>query len=276
MTKSRGGIHHATSQTITAPNINITKLGIVSRDYRHTYENGYRDFGHVLPDVLNMLDDQGCDAVLFSLFSIVKRESYDTMINLNGLENIRAVFLEEFQDGEPRERGRYVVYHRTKQGWREYEFYQTFATITGMSRAAIASFVEDEVLKRILGNCFVLLCGETNGVKYSPDEKTVKDTFGLRAAIPEQASIILNPIHDRMTRFEMKLKKKFLSENHRWVISVWNKGKEDKNGKVKDGSSPAWTVFHNGKEMAIDTIENKHGLEVGILGFEGDDYENFG
>lgn len=269
MTKSRGGIQHATIQTIAAPIVNITKLGIVSRDYRHTYENGYRDFSHEFPHVLHLLDDRGCDAVLFSLFSIVKRESYDPMLNSNGLENIKAVFLEEFQDGDPRERGRYVVYHRTKQGWREYAFYQAFATITGMNKAAIASFVEHEVPKRILGNCVVLLCGETNGVKYSPGDKIVKDAFDLRAAIPEQANIILNPIHDRMTRFEMKLKRKFLSDNHRWVVSVWNKGKEDKNGRLKDGSSPAWTVFYNGKEMAVETIENELGLEIGILGFEG-------
>ena len=268
MTKSRGGSQQVKSGKIDAPCLDITKLGIVSRDYRHIYENGFRDFSHVLPGVLNLLDGRGCDAVLFSLFSIVKRESYDPMLDLNGLQNIKAVFLEEFQDGEPRERCRYLVYHQTKQGWREYVFYQVFATITSIGKTAIASFIKDEMPKRMLGNSFVLLCGETNGVKYSPMEKIVKDTFGLRAAIPKQANIILNPIHDRMTRFEMKLKRKFLSENHRWVVSVWNKGKKDKNGKTKDGSKPAWTVFHNGVEIAVEPIENELGVEIGILDFQ--------
>lgn len=37
--------------------------------------------------------------------------------------------------------------------------------------------------------------------------------------------IILNPVHDKMTRFEMKLKRRFLPKNNRLVISVWNKEK---------------------------------------------------
>ena len=66
----------------------------------------------------------------------------------------------------------------------------------------------------------------------------------------------------------MKLKRQFLSENGRWVISVWNKGKKDKNGKVRDGFNPAWTVFHNGKEKKVDLIPNQLGVEIGILDFK--------
>lgn len=180
---------------------------------------------------------------------------------------IKAVFLEEFQDREPRQHGRYVIYHLTKQGWRDYEFSQAFGSLTDMTRIAITSFVNNEIPRRILGNCCVLLCGETNGVKYAPKRKRVEDTFALRAAIPQRASIILNPVHDRMRRFEMKLKRQFLSENGRWVVSVWNKGKEDKNGKVRDGSSPAWTVFYNGKEMETDPTGNNLNVEMSILYF---------
>ncbi|PIU55320.1 MAG: hypothetical protein COS89_07690 [Deltaproteobacteria bacterium CG07_land_8_20_14_0_80_38_7] len=68
-----------------------------------------------------------------------------------------------------------------------------------------------------------------------------------------------------MTRFEMKLKRQFLSENKRWVISVWNKGKQDKNGKVKDGPDPAWTVFYNGNEKKVSSIQNNLNLEIGVL-----------
>ena len=109
-----------------------------------------------------------------------------------------------------------------------------------------------------------MLCGESNGVKYSRDSKAVHDDFRLRKSIPEQAKIILNPVHDRMTRFEMNLKREFLSKNDRWVISVWNKGKVDKNGKVKDGKRPAWTIFYDGKEKAVESIP-EFGVEIGIL-----------
>lgn len=131
-------------------------------------------------------------------------------------------------------------------------------------------FVKNEIPKRIIGNSCVLLCGEINGVKYSQTYKKVQDTFGLRTAIKD-TNIILNPSHDRMTRFEMKLKRQFLSaqflseEPGRWVVSIWNKGRKDKNGRVRDGKKPAWIVFHNGEEMKVETIRNNLGVEIGIL-----------
>lgn len=267
MTKNTSGAKHVKTQRGDAPRLDIPKIGIVSRDYREKFANGYKDFSHALPNVLKLLDDKGCDAVLFSLYSIVLRELYDPRAAFTNLGHIRAIFLEEFQDGKCRKAGRYIVYHRTSKGWTEYEFSQVFGTITEMSRQDIDDFVKKEMPKRILGNCCVLLCGETNGVKYSPKDKKVQDEFKLRAAIPSNVNIILNPIHDRMTRFEMKRKRQFLSENGRWVISVWNKGKKDKNGKTRDGFSPAWTVFHDGNEKDVVAISNQLGVEIGILDF---------
>lgn len=199
------------------------------------------------------------------MFSIIPRESYDLRDGFKNLKNIKAIFLEEFQDGRNREAGRYVVYYRASSEWKEYQFCQVFGTITGKPKRDIDDFVKNKIPKRILGNSCVLLCGETNGVKYSKKDKKIHDNFKLRATIPKNVNIVLNPIHDRMTRFEMKLKKQFLSENGRWVISVWNKGKQDKNGKVKDGNGPAWTVFHNGKEKELERMPNDIGIEVGIL-----------
>jgi hypothetical protein len=270
MTKARGvTIQSSTGSPKSKPNLDICKIGIVTRNYQEEYSNGYRDFSHTLPQLLSQLDDQGCDTVLFSLYSIVPRESFDLRTAFNGIENIKAIFLEEFQDGKTRRAGRYVAYYRTTSGWNEYGFYQVFGTLTGMTQQAIEDFVTNEIPKRILGNCCVLLCGETNGVKYSKEDKKIHDTYGLRMAIPSNANVVLNPIHDRMTRFEMKLKRQFLSENNRWVISVWNKGKQDKNGKTKDGNGPAWTVFHNGNEIDAPKIQNVYGVEIGVLNIKG-------
>jgi len=260
-----------------APKLNIKKIGIVSRDYRCKFPNGRRDFSYALPEVLKLLDDKGCDAAILSLFSIIPQKSRGlrkVLIRLR-LKGIRAIFLEEFQDRpnkrpqkKQRKSKRYVVYHRSNGRWLEYEFHQQFGSITDYPHSKILSFVSDHMPKRILGNCCVLLCGESNVVKYSPKDKKVHDPFGIRAVIPQKTNIILNPVHDRMTRFEMKLKRGFLSTRGRWVISVWNKGKEDKNGNVKDGSGPAWTVFHNGVSNDVDLIPNPFGIEIGILHFK--------
>lgn len=251
------------------PSLDICRIGIVTRDYRIKFPNGYRDFSHTLPKLIKRLDDEGCDTVLFSLFSIIPRKRYDCRTALIDLNNIKTILLEEFQDGGTRKAGRYVIYYRAESEWKEYEFYQAFGTVTGMRQEEIDNFVKHEIPKRIMGNCCVLLCGETNGVKYSKKDKKINDTFKLRKAIPPNVTVILNPIHDRMTRFELKLKRKFLSQNNRWVISVWNKGKQDKNGKTKDGSSPAWTVFHNGREIDAPKIQTEYGVEIGVLNIGG-------
>lgn len=247
------------------PHLSIGKIGIVSRDYQIKYPNGYRDFSHSFLQTLKLLDDEGCDTVLFSLFSIIARKKYDCRAALSGLKTVKAVFVEEFQDGGNRKPGQYVIYHRSSSEWKEYNLGQVFGSITGLSQQKIQHFVQDEMPKRILGNGCVLLCGETNGVKYSKFDKEIHDTFQILKSIPDNVNVILNPVHDRMTRFEMKLKRQFLSNNNRWVISVWNKGKQDKNGKTKDGNKPAWTVFYNGIELNVASFQNDLGVEIGIL-----------
>jgi hypothetical protein len=247
------------------PSLKIKKLGIVSRDYRYKFSNGYRDFSSSLPNVLKMLDDKKCDAVLFSLYSIVPREGVNIYTAFANLINIKSIFVEEFNDGNPREVKRFVVFHNDSIKWEEYELHQKFATLTGMDEKDTFNFVATEMPKRVLGNCVVLLCGESNGVKYSKSDKSIHDTYGLAGAIPKEVNIVLNPVHDRMTRFEMNLKREFLSRNNRWVISVWNKGKQDKNGRIKDGFDAAWTVYNNGERKIVEPISNNFNLEIGIL-----------
>jgi hypothetical protein len=49
------------------------------------------------------------------------------------------------------------------------------------------------------------------------------------------------------------------------VISVWNKGKSFSGGKRRDGKKPAWQVFCDGKEVEIAPIQNRLGVEIGIV-----------
>jgi len=246
------------------PCLHVEKIGLVTRDYNFEFEKGSQDFSYPFNKVLEFFDEKGCDAVLFSLYTldIDLKSKYGSIFK--ELKNIKAIFIEEYsgtnQDWKPK---RYVVYHNHDgKGWEKYDFHQQFGRLQEMKD----NFVSEELPKRCMGNICVLLCGETNGVKYSKSTKRVGDDFDLRKSIPSDVNIILNPIHDRMTRFEMKLKRQYLSKkNKRWVVSVWNKGKQDKNGKIRDAKGPAWNIFYNGKERVVEGIENKLNLEMGIV-----------
>lgn len=254
---------------IQAPNLNIKRLGVVSRDYNWKFENGFRDFSHSFGPTLEILDRKGCDAVVFSSFSIIPRRQFSSITFLKKLKNIKAIFLEEFDDYPRRQHSRkvkrYVLLHCSEGQWVTYPLDQKFGSLTGLDKEFVPNFVRDELPKRIMGKCGLLLCGETNGVKYFRDGRMVLDIFGLRQALPPKVNVILNPVHDRMTRFEMRLKRQFLSENGRWVVSVWNKGKVDKAGRIRDGRHPAWTVFFDGKEVSITPIPNDLHVDIGVL-----------
>lgn len=262
-----------TTNTERAPHLKVAKIGIVSRDYCHKYGSGFRDFSEAFSEILKWLDDKGCDTVLFSLYSIIPRKSFMPLHSMR-LRNIKTVLYEEFEDGkEWRGKGSVVLYRRANK-WHRYDLPNWgFGSLKGLTRKKkvekVETFIRKGIPGRRLGNCCAILCGEINGVPYHKDTRRVRDDFGLRGSLQREVTVILNPGHDRMTRFEMKLKRSFLSENGRWTISVWNKGGQDKNGRTHDGIKPPWTVFHNGQEVPVEPIQNQMGVEIGILKIEG-------
>jgi hypothetical protein len=282
-----------------APRLKARRIGIVSRDYWQKF-GGKMDFSSVLKDVLGLLDENKCDTVLFSLWSIIRGRPVKTLLNTMDLNHIKAVLYEGFDLGTrssdakkqkkfPATSGStcYVVCYRKIDEWHEYKLRQVLGSLNASKRDGQAAkkagktvkvwmdakidCLKKEMTRRMLGNCCVLLCGETNGVKYAKKSKSVRDDFGIRKSLRKEVRVILNPIHDRMNRFEMKLKRGFLSHNDRWVVSVWNKGKQDKNGRARDGSDPAWNIFRNGKEeeKVVTSINNKMSLEIGVLEIPG-------
>jgi len=259
------------------PHLKVARIGIVSRDYRRKYENGL-DFSNALSDILRRLDEEGCDMVLFSLYSIVARKSFEPLRSMRRLRNIKAVLYEEFKDGRKREvKGSVLLYREGNNKWHRYPLPRGgFASLKGLTKKQkkekVGNFVRCVIPGSTLGNCCAILCGNINGVPYHKDKKNVRDDFGLRKSLPRKVTVVLNPGHDRMTRHEMKKKRSYLSENNRWVVSVWNKGKEDKKGKTHDGTKAAWTVFHNGREVTEKVAERKNqieNVEIGILEIGG-------
>ena len=248
--------------------LNIRKIGIIARDYNIRFPNGYRDFSYALPEILALLHENGCDAALFSLFSIIPRQGYDPLSSLPDYANLKMICLEEFHDAQAgRKAGQYVVYCRATDGWKEHRFKQAFGRVNWQAQQKqVEDFARTRIPERIFGPCCILICGETNGVKYDRSgAKNILDPCGVRAAIPPHVQVILNPVHDRMNRFEIMMKRRFLSEGGRWVISVWNRGKRDKNGKARDGGNPPWTVFYDGEAVHIAKLKNSLNIEVGYL-----------
>jgi len=90
----------------------------------------------------------------------------------------------------------------------------------------------------------------------------------------EIENVILNPIHDKMTRYEMKLKRKYLSKQKRWVISIWNKGRSDRSGMVKmDHKNPhGWDIYYDGIVRELKpinhSVDNQVDIEIGIINLQ--------
>src|SRR3989339_903797 len=81
------------------PNLKVSKVGIVSRDYRYEF-NGHADFSSNLEKLLNILDREGCDVILFSLFSFRTRQGFSIKKYFANLINIKLVIFETFQFDE--------------------------------------------------------------------------------------------------------------------------------------------------------------------------------
>ena len=127
--------------------LNINKIGIVSRDYRNREKNGHRDFSYAFKSILTTLDEQACDSVLFSLYTINKRTSFNVESILKELKikNIRTIFLEEFKDSEERIPLENVIYYQEKGQWREQRLTQKFAK-GGVKNKVAESFKKGDLV----------------------------------------------------------------------------------------------------------------------------------
>ena len=250
--------------TVRYPDLLIKTIGIVSRDYNHVFPNGKRDFSFALHRVLKLLDDQGCDLALFSLFTLIPRRGHELKYALGGLTSLKMVVIEEFEDGPERKAGEVVVYIKDGLDWREHRIKQAFGKVNwAKDIPKLKTFIREELSRRCFGNTCLFICGEINGVKYDKlGSKQIIDIAGLRNAIPDHIDLILNPQHDKTTRFEMPMKKAFLSARNRTLVSAWNKGRVDSRGRVKDGKGPAWGIFIDSFHLSILPEDNRLSLEI--------------
>lgn len=248
-------------QPVEQPVTEIRKIALVSHDYNVPDCRGLYDYSEHFVRINKLCDDQGCDTILYALYtwdlaSPVAR-THDTIFD--GVKSIQRIVLEV---GQPPDSFDHVeVWVRGQQ--QPIMAYQRFATSTS-STSDKQQFLDD-LPSRQIGTGLLVICGESNIAKLKRASKTFEDWFGFSDLLHAlKTRVVLNPIHDYMTRYEMREKRRFYSQGGRIVVSVWNKG------RGKEAWLP-WTVFHSGDEWTdrvkeIETpIAERPDIRIGII-----------
>jgi len=252
--------------------VTLSKLGLITRDYNFVAPNGYRDFSDTFESVLTYLDEQQCDTAVFSLYSLLHKHQGMVLSILAKQRHLKCVLVEYFDDdinANKRSNTQNVLYLKTQRGWHPYSCNKRFGSLSTGKKKKVTELLSVVSTERTIGNASVLICGETNIVRYQRLGKKVVDSYQYLSLLGNTTQVILNPVHDKMMRFEMVLKRKFLSQHGRTVISLWNRGKQLKSGRYLIERQPAWSIYHDGIDLDVPIvqhgIENDINLEIGIL-----------
>jgi hypothetical protein len=204
---------------------------------RTDYDYGFDPF---LVDTARTADAEGCDTIVYSLWS----HNVRTMGPLHqrrifgATTKVRTVFLEVADLS-----GVFRVEVWRKGRETPHRFRQRFST-SAASATDKRTFM-DGLPARSFKSTLFLTCGEANIISTQRDSPALTDPFGfmkwLAAADPK---VILNPSHDYMRRPEMKVKRALYSKGGRVVLSVWNRG-----NKPPEAAEP-WQAFVDGREVS--------------------------
>lgn len=264
-TNSRG---HCAAQN----KVMLYKLGLVTRDYNLVAPNGCRDFSRDFESILKYLDEHHCDSGIFSLYSLSHGYQDQVVPILTKLQHLQCVLIEYFDDDigtNKRSNTQNVLYLKTHDDWQPYLCNKRFGSLSTREKQKTFELLSAVTTERTFGNATVLICGESNIVRYQQKEKQVVDRHQYLSLHDADTQVILNPLHDKMLRYEMSLKREFLSQNGRTIISLWNKGKQLSSGRQFTEKCPAWSIYHDGTELHMPCvqhgIENTINLEIGIL-----------
>lgn len=242
-------------------NISVKKVAVVSHNYNLSNSHGHQDFAEHASQIHAVCDGEGCDTILYSLFtwdeSSPIRRNYQTIFG--DLKCIRCVILEV---GNKKSTNKIVeVWLKDEEMPRIME--QCFAKSSDPYERK-REFIRS-IPRRIIGNSLVAICGESNIANYMPSNGNFRDEFGFNGELKARGiRVVFNPLHDYMTRYEMKRKRAYYSNNQRMVITVWNMG------KGRESSIP-WTVFYNETDITVQVrevsprISGRSDIRIGIV-----------
>lgn len=221
----------------------IKRIALIAHNYNIADSRGFFDYSEHFARINKLCDDQGCDTILYALFTWAKDSpsprTRDSIFG--GLSHVGRVILEV---GNP-PNGYDHVEIWSKDRNEPLIAKQRFSRATDGTK----QFFLDDLTARQIGSALLMICGESNIVQLKRKSKSFDDPYGFENRLRAlKTRVILNPIHDYMTRYEMREKRRFYSREGRTVVSVWNRG------RGKEAWFP-WTVFHDGNEVTDRVLE---------------------
>jgi hypothetical protein len=229
----------APSQTFLESADEIKKVALISHDYNVLDSRGHFDYSEHFGRINKVCDHQGCDTILYALWTIDStaplKRTQDTIFR--SLSHLQRVIVEIYDPPDSFDHVETWVRGSEHPIVARQRFAQSSASDTEKQQ-----FLNDLTVRQV-SSAMLMICGESNITSLVRASGQFNDPYRfigqLQAA---NTRIILNPIHDYMTRYEMRKKRQFYSREGRTVISVWNQG------RGKEAWLP-WTVFHDGSEM---------------------------
>lgn len=240
----------------------VSRIAVVSHNCETCDEFGLWDYSHSMGAIHRTADAAGCDTVVYAPWSWDRASKVSrTKETLFGrTRRVEHVIMEVADLQEKRNRCVFEIWNRRDKT--PARFVQLFGYGAEASRRG-AEIIE-KVSERQFCDAWVIACGETNIIRVSHTTGRTSDPFRLAAVLCEQGiRVILNPVHTRIQRWEMPLKRRHLSKDGRALVSVWN--------MRSDGGRCPWAVYYDGRDCSAGVVEldnpvaSRSDLRIGIV-----------
>jgi hypothetical protein len=239
----------------------LRRVGIVSYDFsgKSDFSVSTDDWPPAYHQIHPLLDGVGCDAIFYPL--LPAETSFASTAPdkpaFEELKSVRYIYAGTTPDPEGRRRVSAWIGDvpqprvMTEHALTKDQFIRDPVTILG------------DLQDRVFDNAFLLFAGEMNAITFQRSTGDFLDHVGLIPFFEErQVSIVLNPASYYMRRWQIRLKRLFLSHADRTVISLWSKKAWPKPEFVGEAARP-WAAYQGGDVATSEIMEipsEAHGL----------------